>query len=100
MVILLESRDSSVGIATGYGLDRRGSILDSGKRFLFSLLHSFQTDSGAHPASYSMRMGGSFPRVKRPGVVKLTTDLHRVPTSRIVELYLCFPIHLLVLVFN
>jgi hypothetical protein len=26
----------------------------------FSLLHSVQTDSGAHPASYSMGTGGSF----------------------------------------
>jgi hypothetical protein len=27
----------------------------------FSLLHSIQTDSGAHPAFYPMGTGGSFP---------------------------------------
>jgi hypothetical protein len=27
-----------------------------------SLLHSVQTSSGAHPASYPMGMGGSFPK--------------------------------------
>jgi hypothetical protein len=27
-----KSRGSSVGIATGYGMDSRGSILDRGKR--------------------------------------------------------------------
>jgi hypothetical protein len=46
------SRDSSVGIATGYGLDGPG--------FDFSLLHSVQTGSGAHPASYPIGTGGSF----------------------------------------
>jgi hypothetical protein len=27
----------------------------------FSLLHNVQTDTGAHPASYPMGTGGSFP---------------------------------------
>jgi hypothetical protein len=31
-----------------------------------SLLHSIQSGSGAHPASYAMATGGSFPNVKRP----------------------------------
>jgi hypothetical protein len=42
-----------------YGLDRRGSIPD--KPRCFSLLHSVQTSSGAHPASYTMGTGGPFP---------------------------------------
>jgi hypothetical protein len=59
------SRDSSVGIATGHALDGRGSILVRGKRF--SLIHSIQTSSGAHPASYPMGTGVSFPAGKAGG---------------------------------
>jgi hypothetical protein len=33
----------------------------------FSLHHCVQNGSGAHPASYPMDTGGSFPGVKRPG---------------------------------
>jgi hypothetical protein len=56
-----QSRDSSVGIALGYGLDDRGSRV----RFLagagnFSLHHRVQNGSAAHPASYTMRTRGSF----------------------------------------
>jgi hypothetical protein len=63
-----ESRDSSVGIALGYGLNDRGS----GVRFPagagnFSLKHRVQHGSGAHPASYPRVTRGSFPGVKRPG---------------------------------
>jgi hypothetical protein len=59
------SRDSSFGIATGYGLDDRMR----GVRFPvgagnFSLHHRLQTGSGAHPASYPMGTGGSFPGSK------------------------------------
>jgi hypothetical protein len=46
------SRDSSVGIATGRV--RFPAVHD------FSLLHSVQTESGVHPASYSMGTRGSF----------------------------------------
>jgi hypothetical protein len=57
-----ESRDSSVGIALGYGLDDRGSRV----RFPagagnFSLLYRVQNVSGAHPTSYPMGTRGSFP---------------------------------------
>jgi hypothetical protein len=57
------SRDGSVGIALGYGLDDRGSRV----RFLaravnFSLHHRcVQNGSGAHPASYPMSIRGSSP---------------------------------------
>jgi hypothetical protein len=64
---ILESRDSSVGIALGYGMDgvlgfdsRRGAEN-------FSLHHRVQNGSGAHPAYYPMDTRGSFPGVKRPG---------------------------------
>jgi hypothetical protein len=48
----LESRDSSVGIVLGYGLDDRGSrIRFSAGDGKFSLHHRVQNGSGAHPAS-------------------------------------------------
>jgi hypothetical protein len=53
-----KSRDSSVGIATSYGLDDRGV----GVRVLvgqkFSLLHLVQTGSWVHPTSYPMGTEG------------------------------------------
>jgi hypothetical protein len=54
------SRDSSVGTATGYGLDDR-----LGQEF--SLLNVVQTGSGAYPASYPMGTGGFFPGGKAAG---------------------------------
>jgi hypothetical protein len=61
----LNTADGSVGTATGYELKNRDSIPDSGKRF--SLLHSVQTGSGAHTASYYMDNGSSFPGAKAAG---------------------------------
>jgi hypothetical protein len=61
-------RDSLVGIATGYGLNVRGSILGKGKWFY--VFHSIQTGSGAHQASYTMNTGGSFLGRKAAGPVK------------------------------
>jgi hypothetical protein len=65
---LKESRDSSVGIVLGYGLDDRGSWV----RFPagagnFSLHHRVQNGSGAHPASYPMGTRGSFSGGKAAG---------------------------------
>jgi hypothetical protein len=48
-----KSRNNSVRIATGYGLDGRSSIPERDMRFV--LLHSFQTDSEAHTASYRIQ---------------------------------------------
>jgi hypothetical protein len=67
-LVLMGSRDSSVGITLGYGLDDR----DSRVRFPAgagnsSLHHRVQNGSGAHPASYSMGTRFSFPGVKRLG---------------------------------
>jgi hypothetical protein len=66
--LIIKSRDSSVGIALGYGLDRWGSRV----RFPagagnFSLHHRIQNGSGAHPASYPMGISGSFPGGKAAG---------------------------------
>jgi hypothetical protein len=62
------SRDSSVGVALGYGLDDRGSRVQfpagAGN---FSLHHHVQNGSGAHPASYPMGTRGSFPGGKVAG---------------------------------
>jgi hypothetical protein len=55
-------------LALGYWLDDRGSSVrfpaEAGN---FSLHHSVQTGSEAHPASYPMGTTGSFPGDKRPG---------------------------------
>jgi hypothetical protein len=57
-----QSRDSSVGIALGYGLDDRGSRVrfraGNGNCFLH---HRVQNGSGAHPASYPRGTRGSYP---------------------------------------
>jgi hypothetical protein len=63
-----KSRDSSVGIALGYGLDDRGSRV----RFPvgagnFSLHHRVQNGSGTHPASIQWVPGTLSLGVKRPG---------------------------------
>jgi hypothetical protein len=63
-----KSRDSSVGIALGYGLDDRGSRV----RFPtgagnFSLHHRVKNGSGTYQASYPMGTRGSFPGAKAAG---------------------------------
>jgi hypothetical protein len=55
------SRNSSVCIATGYGLESRASILGSKN---LSLIHSVQIDTWAHAASYPMAFESSFPAGK------------------------------------
>ena len=55
-------RDSSVGIATRYGLDGPGDRIPVGARFSTPV----QTGPGAHPASCTMGTG-SFSGVKRSG---------------------------------
>jgi hypothetical protein len=49
ILIVLWDRDSSVGTATGYGLDGQDSI------------HSVRTGSGAHTTFYPMGTGADFP---------------------------------------
>jgi hypothetical protein len=61
------SGNTLVGIATGYGLDGRGSTPDR-----ISLHHTVQTGSGAHPASYSMDALVSILDGKAVGGAKLT----------------------------
>jgi hypothetical protein len=52
---------SIVGIATGYGLEDRGIGVRVPVGSKFSLLRVVQTDFEAHPASYPIGTGGSFP---------------------------------------
>jgi hypothetical protein len=54
---LMGSRDSSVGIATGYGLDGRGD----GVRVLVGTPW-VQTGFGVHPTSYPIGTGGKAAR--------------------------------------
>jgi hypothetical protein len=74
---ILMSRDSPVGIVTGYGLDNQevGVRVPVGSRIF--TLHVVQTSSGVHPTSYTMSTGGCCPGVKRPG----RDASHSPPTS-------------------
>jgi hypothetical protein len=64
-----DSQDSSVGIATGYGLDDRMiRVRFPARAGNFSLTGRVQNGSGAHPVSYPMGTGDSFPRGKAVGM--------------------------------
>jgi hypothetical protein len=65
---------------TGYKLDE----FESRKGQEFSLLHVVKTGSGAHPASYPMGTGGSFPWSKAAGAD------HSPPTSADVKKMLIY----------
>jgi hypothetical protein len=86
------SRDSTVGIATGW---------TAGVRFParardISLLHSVHTSSEAHPASYPVGTGGSFTGVKRPGREADHSPQSSVARSTVLELYLYQPPHVFI----
>ena len=70
-------RDSSVGIATDYGLDGPG--MES--RWVARFSAPVQTGPGAHPASYTMGTG-SFPGVKSGQGLTLTPQPLLLPWSR------------------
>jgi len=79
-------RDSSVGIATRYGLGRPRNKSRCRARFSAPV----QTGPGAHPASYTTYTG-SFPGVKRPerGVDHPSPSSAEVKVT--VELYIYSP---------
>jgi hypothetical protein len=52
---------SSVGIVSGYELDREIDVRSPAVAKDFSSSLSVPTGSGAHPASYTMGTGGPFP---------------------------------------
>jgi hypothetical protein len=53
ILYIVVSQGSSVGVATSYGLDGRGSGVGN-----FYLPHRVQTGSGAHLVSYPLGAGG------------------------------------------
>jgi hypothetical protein len=66
--LFYKSRDSSVGIALGYGLNDRGSRVPFPEGAEnFSLHHRVQNGAGAHPVSYPLATRGFFPGVKAAG---------------------------------
>ena len=85
LIDALVGRDTSVDIATRYGLDGPG-IGSGGDEFSASV----QTGPGVHPA-YTTMCTGSFLGVKRS-----VRDVDHPPPSSVevkerVELYICFP---------
>jgi hypothetical protein len=90
VLLFSKSRDSSVGIALGYGLDDWGSRV----RFPagagnFSLHHRVQNGSGAHPTSYPMGTKGPFPW--RLGCEADLSHLSSAEVKECMELYLHSP---------
>jgi hypothetical protein len=88
-----KSRDSSVDIALGYGLDDRGSRV----RFAagagnFSLRHRVKNGSGPHPSSYPKGIGVL--EVKRQGRETNHSPSSSAEVKELVELYLHSPIRL------
>jgi hypothetical protein len=79
-------RDSSVGIATRYGLAGPGIESQWGAR----LFAPVQTGSGVHSASYTMG-AGTFPEVKRPGRGVDHPSPFSAEVKERVELYLYSP---------
>jgi len=79
-------RDTSVGIATRYGLGVPGIESRLGARFSAPV----QTCPGTHPASYTMGTG-SFPEENRPGHGVDHPPLSSAEDKERVELYLYSP---------
>jgi hypothetical protein len=80
-------RDSSVGIATRYGLDGIGIESQRGVRFSAPVY----TGPGVHPASYT-GVTGSFPWVKWPECGMMLTPLQSsAEVKKRVELYIYSP---------
>jgi hypothetical protein len=82
----LVSCDSLVVIATGYWQESPGSILTMQD---FSLLHSTQAGSEAHPASYPMSTGGKAARAWN-WLLTSTVELYRHSTGANLRLHLTF----------
>jgi hypothetical protein len=91
--IKVRSRDSSVGIATGYGLDGRDLIPGKGKIFLLST----PSRPALEPTQLLIQWvtGALSSEVKQPG-----GEADHSPPSRVVELYVHSPICLYGIVLN
>jgi hypothetical protein len=97
LFILSMSRDSSVCIVMGYGLDGRSFNSRQGQNF--SLLHSKHTGSRACPASYSVYYE-IIPRGSSGRGVKLPTHFHLVSRSGMLLIYIHSPLPLHGMVLN
>jgi hypothetical protein len=64
MYTIYEGRVAQSVYSLGYGLDNRSSVPGWGSDEIFSPCHRVQNGSGAHPASYPMGGGSSFPGCK------------------------------------
>jgi hypothetical protein len=80
-------RDSSVGIATRYGL--HGPGIES--QWWTRLSAPVQTGPGAYPASYSTGTGSLSPGIKRPGLGVDHPPSSSAEVKEKVELYLYSP---------
>jgi hypothetical protein len=80
------SRNSSVNIALGHGLDGLDSIPG---RSTWFLIHGIRTGYRVHPAPNPAKLEAVSPTVKRQRR-ELTTHFHLVSRSRLVELHLHF----------
>jgi hypothetical protein len=84
------------GIGIAQSVQRRAMGWTAGVRFpaeaINYLLHSVQTGSEAHPASYTMGIGGSFSGCKAAGTWNWSFTSILVQRSRKMELYLHSPI--------
>jgi hypothetical protein len=101
LICFCRSRNSSVGIASGYGLDDR----TIGVRFPagagnFYLRHRVQTGSGAHPTFYPIGTSGSFLGLKWPGREADHSPPYSAEVKECVECYLHSPIRLHGVVFS
>jgi hypothetical protein len=88
------SRGSSGSIVSDYGLDDRANEVRSPTGADFSSSLCIQTGSGAHPASYPMGTGGSFPGGKarpRRDADHSPTHPHLVPRLRMSRSYTSSP---------
>jgi hypothetical protein len=91
-ILMIKSRDSSAGIALGYGLDDRGSrVRYPAGAGNFSLHHRVQNGSGAHPASYPMGTRALSLGIKRPGREADQSPSSSAEVKECVELYLYSP---------
>jgi hypothetical protein len=90
--LFIVSRDSSIGITTGYGLEDRmiGVRFPAGAGNFF-LRHRVQTRSGAHPASYPVDKGATSLGVRRPGRVTDHSPTSNTKVKECMELYFYSP---------
>jgi hypothetical protein len=89
---------TTIGVATGYWLDRMEFESWWGQNCL--LFHIVQSGSGAHLAYYSVGTSGSFPRCKGAEAWSWPLASNLCWGKWNIEVYICSPIRLHVLVIS